>query len=70
MKQLLAMLLAAAMLLMLGGCGEQKVLTCDGCGAEVKVDADSNMEDGWIVYCPECEKDPAINVSFDDNPLA
>ncbi len=70
MKKLLAILLIMAMLVMLGGCGEPKILTCDGCGAKVEVDADSNMTDEWIVFCEECEKDPALNVSFDDNPLA
>ena len=33
---------------------ETKELTCDGCGKTVTVDADSNMDDSWILFCEEC----------------
>ena len=63
MKKLLIVLLSALLILSLfAGCGKggetknTKTLHCDNCGKEVTVDADSNQNDDWILYCPECEK--------------
>ena len=39
----------------LAGCGEKKTLSCDNCGADVQVAANSEMTDEWIIYCEECE---------------
>lgn len=49
-------LLALAALLTLAGCAEEtKTVICDGCGKELTIDADSNMDDSWIIYCHDCE---------------
>ena len=57
MKKLLCLLMAVLMLAaLLAGCGEKKTLHCDRCGKELKVNADSNMEEDWIIYCSDCEK--------------
>ena len=58
--KLLCLLLAALTMLLLGGCGEAKTLTCDGCGTQVQVPADSNMDDSWVILCAECEKDVTL----------
>ena len=56
-RKLLCVLLALAMLL-LSGCGkETRTITCDGCGQEITVDADSNITDEWIVFCQTCEQE-------------
>lgn len=39
---------------MLAGCGATKTVTCDGCGKPQEIEADSNMDDSWIIYCDEC----------------
>ncbi len=69
MKTLLAVLLMAVMMLALGGCGEGKTLTCDGCGTAVEADADSNADDSWQIYCDDCEEKLDLGVSFDDISL-
>ncbi len=51
---LLLIVLAAALLLV--GCGATKTLHCDRCGKAVRVSADSNMDEDWILYCRDCEK--------------
>ena len=56
MKKVIIFLLAAVMLLGLTGCGT-KTLHCDGCGKEVQVKKSSNMEESWLVYCEECNKE-------------
>lgn len=50
--------------LSLCGCGEKKTLHCDNCGIEVKADADSNMEEDWIIYCEDCNEE-----LFGDDPV-
>ena len=57
MKKLIILILALSMLTFLASCGEKKILTCDGCGNPVEVDASSEMDDDWAVYCSECEKE-------------
>ena len=56
-KRFIALILAAVMLLTLTACGAEKILHCDYCGAEVKVKADSNMEEDWIIYCGPCNEE-------------
>lgn len=56
-KRFLALMLAMAMLTLLGGCGETKTVHCDGCGKEVSVEAGSNMDEDWIIFCEDCEID-------------
>lgn len=35
----------------------KKTVHCDNCGKEVEISADSNMDDSWILYCSDCEKE-------------
>ena len=67
LKKLLCVLMAVcllSLLLLAGGCAEPKVLHCDNCNKEVEVDAGSNMEEDWTVYCAECNE-----LLFGDDPL-
>lgn len=58
MKKLLCVFLALVMLLtVLSACGPKKTLHCDHCGNAVEVDADSNMEEDWIIYCGPCDQE-------------
>ena len=56
MKKLLCFLGAASILFALVGCGSKKILHCDNCNKEVAVNADSNMEEDWSIFCEECNK--------------
>ena len=62
MKKLV--LLLAALLILLPGCGETKTVTCDHCGAQIELPKNSNVEEDWIVFCKTCEND-----LFEDNPV-
>ena len=64
LKKVLVILSVLALLLSLAACGAAKILTCDGCGAEVKVKESSNMEEDWIIYCASCNEE-----FFGDDPL-
>lgn len=55
---LAALLLLAAALL---SCGEQKTVHCDRCGKELRVPADSNVDESWILYCSDCEKELGLD---------
>ncbi len=57
-------LLLAVLLLLLPGCGKEKIVTCDHCGAEIALSSSSNITDEWIVFCKECEE-----TLFGDNPV-
>lgn len=65
MKKVLFLLLTATLLLAtMVGCGKTKTLHCDHCKKEVTVEEDSNMEEGWLIYCEECNEE-----LFGDDPL-
>ena len=50
--------LILALLFLLPGCGKEgRTVTCDGCGAEIALDADSNITEEWIVFCKTCEEE-------------
>lgn len=64
-RRILALVFALLMLCaLLCGCGEKKELTCDNCSKKVFVDADSNMEEDWAIYCEECNEE-----LFGDDPI-
>ena len=63
MKRTISLLLLALSLLLLAGCAT-KELTCDGCGRKVTVNADSNMNEDWIIYCEDCNEE-----LFGDDPI-
>ena len=57
-KRFLSLILLAALLLSLMGCGgEPKIVHCDRCGDEIQLEADSNIDEDWIVFCKTCEKE-------------
>lgn len=65
MKRTIAILAALlAVLMMFVGCGKTKILHCDHCNKEVTVEESSNMEEEWIIYCPECNEE-----LFGDDPV-
>ena len=56
-KRVLAAAAALGLMCALFGCGKEKLLHCDGCGGEIRVEADSNMDEDWIIFCERCEKE-------------
>lgn len=58
LKKILAILLIALMVLTFCACGKV-TLHCDGCGKEVK--CDDKMDEEWIIYCADCEKDLGLD---------
>ena len=54
MKKIMCLLLALVLMLTLFGCGK-RIVTCDGCGADIAVKGNSNITDEWIVFCSTCE---------------
>lgn len=63
-KRILSLLILAAMVLALAACGEPKTVHCDRCGAEIVLEADSNIDEEWILFCGDCEEE-----LYGDNPL-
>ena len=57
MKKILLALLLALSLLALSACGEKRIVHCDGCGKELQVNANSNMDEDWIILCEDCQKE-------------
>ena len=56
MKRAIAVLLLLLSLLSLVACGKSgKIVHCDGCGKEISVSADSNMDEDWIILCEDCK---------------
>ena len=55
LKKAMILLMVLALMLGMTACAkETKELTCDGCGKTVMVEADSNMDEDWILFCEEC----------------
>lgn len=54
-KKIICLLLALVLMLTLIACGKEKVVTCDHCGNQIDLPANSNITDEWIVYCKTCE---------------
>ena len=55
MKKALCFLMTVGMLLMFAGCGKSRIVHCDGCGKEIAIEASSNIEESWIVFCDKCD---------------
>ena len=53
-NKIMCLLLALVLVLTLVACGK-RIVTCDGCGAEIEVKENSNITDEWILYCSKCE---------------
>lgn len=67
MKRILSAVTACAvMAALLAGCGgsEKKLLHCDECGKVLTVSADSAMEENWIIYCSDCERELGLDQLF------
>ena len=64
-RMMFAMTAFVVMFAMLNGCRsvviETKTLHCDRCGKAVEVNADSVMEEDWILYCSDCEKELGLD---------
>ena len=45
----------AVLALLMFGCAATKTVHCDGCGKEIKVPADSNTDEDWIILCDDCQ---------------
>ncbi len=58
-KKIIA-LLTVCMLLLCTGCST-KTLHCDSCGTEIKTKHDSQVDESWVVYCEQCEKDKGLH---------
>ena len=56
MKKIFCILMTLTLAFTLTACGKTKVLHCDNCGTEVAVKESSNMEEGWIIYCQDCNE--------------
>ncbi len=55
-KKLLFLALALTLVVSLMACGEEtKTLKCGSCGKDVKVAADSEVDESWGVLCKSCE---------------
>lgn len=51
-------LILILLVLLLAGCGkETRTVVCDGCGADITVEADSNITDEWTIFCEQCEQE-------------
>ena len=57
MKKLICLLLTLVLLMSLAACGKTRTVICDRCGAEIQVEADSNITDDWILFCKDCEEE-------------
>ncbi|MBR6514084.1 MAG: hypothetical protein IKT46_04535 [Clostridia bacterium] len=66
LKKSILLILALLLLVSFGGCGEKKILHCDNCNTEVKVDADSNMTEDWIIYCNSCNEALGLDTVVED----
>ena len=64
MKRILALLLTAAALLALAACSATRTVHCDHCGETVIIEANSNMEESWIIFCEKCNEE-----LFGDDPM-
>ena len=56
MKKIHILLFVLVMLFTVSSCGAEKILHCDKCNTEVKVAADSEMDESWTIYCSDCNK--------------
>lgn len=67
MKKLLILILALLIAICAAGCSAKtQVLHCDNCGTEVKVDEKSGMDEEWIIFCEECEKEIGLDNFFEE----
>jgi DNA replicative helicase MCM subunit Mcm2 (Cdc46/Mcm family) len=64
MKKFALIILISLLALSLFACGKTKILHCDNCNKEVKVEQDSNMEEDWTIFCESCNEE-----LFGDDPL-
>lgn len=67
MKKILCLLLVLSVILVMAACGAKKIVHCDSCGKEIAAEAGSNVEEDWIVYCPQCEKELLGDGVISDN---
>lgn len=54
-KRIIITVIAASLVFVLASCGA-KTVKCDHCKEDIKVSADSNITDDWIMYCKDCNE--------------
>lgn len=63
-KKLLTVILSSFMAITLIACAGSKIVHCDNCGKDIKVAADSNVDDNWTLLCAECESELGIDAAL------
>ena len=61
MKKALALFFAILFCLSLAGCAPTRTVHCDNCGKEIRISADSGMDEDWILFCKDCEKELGLD---------
>ena len=57
MKKIVAIVLVVLLLIGMVACGEEKpTLHCDGDGCDNTVVGKEGMDESWVVFCEDCEK--------------
>ena len=64
MKKILCFIVVFTLLLSLTGCGKKKILHCDNCDDEIKVNENNKMDESWTIFCESCNEE-----LFGDNSL-
>lgn len=57
MKKRIRIGLTLLALLLLAACAkEETIVHCDGCGTELRYPASGEVNEDWIILCPDCRK--------------
>ena len=68
MRKGIALIIALLACVSLAGCAATKTLHCDNCGKEVKVSADSSMNEDWVLFCDDCQKELGLDNMVEVRP--
>ncbi len=61
MKKAVTIIAVLLLTCMTAACGKAtKIVHCDRCNAEIKVEASSNVDESWTLYCEECDKEMGL----------
>lgn len=57
MKKIFYILMMLGAFVLLAACAkEETIVHCDGCGTELRYPASDEMNEDWIILCPDCRK--------------